>query len=74
MTESQFLKGGCWERGGDFFKERGGGGCSFYKKQQLKFEIFNEKKSLETKIFFSVITKNQNWEILTWDGVKDGKF
>ena len=34
------------------------------------------------KIFFSVITKNINWEILTknlvtfkrWDGVKDEKF
>ena len=33
-------------------------------------------------MFFSVITKNLNWEILTknlvtfkrWDGVKDGKF
>ena len=40
------------------------------------------KKSLQTKMFFSVITKNLNWEILTknlvtfkrWDGVKDEKF
>ena len=29
------------------------------------FEIFNDKKSLQAKIFFSVITKNSNWEIST---------
>ena len=51
------------------------GGCNFYIKNKLKFEIFNDKKSL----FFSVITKNVNWEILTknlatfkrWDELKD---
>ena len=45
---------------------------------KLKSEIFNDKKSLPTKMFFSVINKNLNWEILTknlvtfkrWDGVK----
>ena len=26
--------------------------------------MFNDKKSLSTKIFVSVITKNSNWEIL----------
>ena len=31
---------------------------------KLKPEIFNDKKSLEAKIFFFVITKNLNWEIL----------
>ena len=39
-------------------------------------------KSLKTRIFFSVIAKNLNWETLTknlvtfkrWDGVKDEKF
>ena len=44
-------------------------------------EIFNDKKSLETKLFFSVITKNSNWETLTknlvifkrLDGVKNEK-
>ena len=44
--------------------------------------MFNNKKSLETEMFFSVIIKNLNWEILTkilptfkrWDGVKDEKF
>ena len=33
------LEGGCWERGGDFFR----GGLQLKKK--LKFEIFNDKKS-----------------------------
>ena len=60
LTGSQFLKGGCWERGGDFFQ----GNCSFYINNKLKSEIFN-KKSLETKMFFSVITKNPNCKILT---------
>ena len=32
---------------------------------KLQSEIFNDKKSLSTKIFFSTITKNLNWEILT---------
>ena len=27
--------------------------------------MFDDKKSLQTKIFFSVITKTSNWEILT---------
>ena len=31
----------------------------------MKSEIFNDKKSLQTKTFFSVITKNSNWEIVT---------
>ena len=37
-------------------------GCSFYIKNRLKYKIFNDKKSLKTKIFFSVITKNLNWK------------
>ena len=32
---------------------------------KLQSEIFNDKKSLSTKMFFSTITKNLNWEILT---------
>ena len=48
------------------------------KQTKLKSEIFNNKKSLSTKLFFFAITKNLNWEILTknlvtfkrWDGVK----
>ena len=39
-------------------------------------------KKVNKQIFFSVLTKNLNWELLTknlvtfkpWDGVKDGKF
>ena len=57
-------------------------GCNFYVKNKLKSEIFNDKKSLQTKMFFSVITKNLNWDILTknlvifkrWHAVKDDKF
>ena len=70
------FRGGCWEREGDFFQGRS---CSFYIKDKLKSEIFNDKKSLQTKMFFSVIAKNLNWEILTnnlvtfkrWDGMKN---
>ena len=42
-----------------------GEGCNFHVKNKLKSEIFNDKKKLLAKIFFSVITKNSNWEILT---------
>ena len=57
--------------------------CSFYIKNELKSEIFNNKKSLYTVMLFSVITKNLNWEISTtnlvtlvnrWDEVKDENF
>ena len=44
-----------------FFREWG---CHFYlKKNKLKSEMFNAKKSLETKVFFSVTTKNSNWKL-----------
>ena len=51
-------------------------------KNKLKSEIFNGKKKIINKIFFSVMTKNLNWEISTknlftskrWDGVNDEKF
>ena len=33
-------------------------GCNFYVKNKIKSEIFYDKKSLQTKMFFSVITKN----------------
>ena len=61
LTRPQVLEGGCWERRGDFFQ----GGCNFYIKNKLKSEIFNDKRSLKTKMFHSVITKNSNWEIFT---------
>ena len=49
---------------GDFFLVEVG--CSFYMKNELKSEIFNNKKSLETKMFFCHnLTKNLNWEMLT---------
>ena len=44
-----------------FFK---GGGALFTKKK--KSEIFNDKKSLLPKIFFSVITKNSKGEGGAW--------
>ena len=48
----------------------------------MKSEIFIEKKVYKEKYFWSLITKNLNWEILTkslvnfkrWDCVKDKKF
>ena len=66
------------KKGGLFFQ----GGSSFFIKNKLKSEIFNDQKSLLTKIIlFSLITQNLNWEILTknlitfkrWHGVKDKK-
>ena len=39
--------------------------CNFHIKNRLKSEIFNDKKCLWAKIFFSVITKDSNWKILT---------
>ena len=58
---------------GDFFQGEGGGCCSFYIKNKLKSQIFNNKKSLSGKTFFSVTTKNLNWEIFTRNLViKDG--
>ena len=61
-----------------FFRED----CSLYIKNKLKSEILNDKKSLQKKMFFSVITKNLNREILTnnlvavkrWYGVRIKNF
>ena len=52
---------GCWERGSNLFRGRG---CTFYIKNKLRSEIFNDKKSLYTKMFLSVITKNLTLVIL----------
>ena len=60
MTGPQLLKGVAGKEGGDFFQ----GGCNFHISNKLKSETFNDKKSLLAKIFFSVITKNANSEIL----------
>ena len=60
LTGPQLLKGGAGKEEGDFFQ----GGCNFHISNKLKSETFNDKKSLLAKIFFSVITKNANSEIL----------
>ena len=75
------FRGGLLGKKGVTFFRGGVWGYSFYIKNKLKSEIFNDKKSLYTKMFFSIITKNFNWEILTnnlltfkrWDGVEDEK-
>ena len=45
--------------------EEGSGGSSPTEFSKRGGGIFNDKKSLQAKIFFSVITKNSNWEILS---------
>ena len=61
----------------------GEGGLQFLHKNKLKSEIFNNKKSLLTKMFFPVITQFSNLVISKrcnlvifkrWDGFKDEKF
>ena len=47
LTGSQFLEGGCWERGAWLFS----GGCSFYNKKN-RYEIFNNKKKFMNKNVF----------------------
>ena len=42
LAGSHFLQVVCWERGDNFFQ----GGCGFYIKNKLKFEIFDNKKRL----------------------------
>ena len=42
-----------------------GESLQFLRKNKIKSEIFNDKKVYKQKIFFSVITKNSGWEILT---------
>ena len=63
MTEPQLLEGVAGKEGVTFFQGEGGLMQQFSHKK-IKSEIFNDKKSLLAKIFFSVITKNSNWEIL----------
>ena len=42
LDRTSTFRGGCWERGGDFFQ---GGGVQL-SHNKLKSEIFNDKKSL----------------------------
>ena len=77
LTGYQFLEGGSWQVEDDFFQ----GDCSFYIKNILKSEIFNDKKVYKLK-YFSVINKNLTREIFTkdlgtlrrLDGFKDENF
>ena len=47
LTGTQFLEGVAWKERADSFQWRGG--CSFYIKHKLKFEIFDDKKILLIK-------------------------
>ena len=61
LTGPQFLEGGCWEKVCvTFFR-----GLQFLHLDKSESEIFNDKKVQKPKMFFSVITKNLNWEIIT---------
>ena len=52
LTGSQLSERACCKRGGNLFQEGGGGGGSnFYKKTQLKSEIFKDKKVYRQKYF-----------------------
>ena len=42
LDKTSTFRGGCWERGGDFFR---GERLQFSHKNKLKSEIFNDKKS-----------------------------
>ena len=56
LGRTSTFREGCWERGDDFFHW----GDAIFTHKKLKSEIFNNKKSLQAKIFFSVITNNSN--------------
>ena len=62
LDRISIFRGSCWKEEVTFFRWRGGGEggwCSFYIKNKLKSGICTEES-----IFFSVIIKNSNWEIL----------
>ena len=66
MAGSQFLEGGCWKRGGDFF-EQGEGGIAVAHKKKIKSGILNDNSNnnkYKPKCL-SAISKNLNWQILT---------
>ena len=60
LTGPQLLEGVAGKEGVTFFR-----GVAIFTQQKIKSEIFNDKKSFQAKIFFSVITKNSNQELLT---------
>ena len=59
LGRTSAFREGCWERGDDFFHEDD----AIFAHKKLKSEIFNNKKSLQAKIFFSDITNNSNRRI-----------
>ena len=63
LGRTSTFREGCWERVDDFFH----GGDAIFTHKKLKSEIFNNKKSLQAKLFFSVITNNSNRGILPKD-------
>ena len=65
LEKTLSFRRGWWETGGDLFEGGGNGVCNFYIKNKLKSGIFNDKKSLLAKMFFSNITTNSNWGTLT---------
>ena len=54
LDRTSTFRGGVLGKKGGLFSER----LQFSHKNELKSKIFNDTKSLEVKIFFSVINKN----------------
>ena len=48
LGRTSIFREGCWERGDDFFHS----GDAIFTRKKLKSEIFNNKKSLQTKNIF----------------------
>ena len=72
LSGSQFLEGGYWEKGDDFFQWWV---LQFLHKNKLKSVIFNMSKKFINKFFFLCQNYNLNWETLTKNLVillKDG--
>ena len=64
LTSNQIFKKGGLDRTSTFRGQLlGKRGVCIFKEKNLKSEIFNDKKSLSAKLFFSAVTKNSNWEI-----------
>ena len=65
LDRTSTFRGGLLGKRGWLFS----GGLQFLHKNTSKSEIFDDKKSLWGKIFFSVINKNSNWEIVPKNSV-----
>ena len=77
LTRHQFLEGGCWERGGDFFQGGGGGvSYSFYIKNKVKSVKFVNKNVFfchKEEFKLGIFSKNLV-AFRRWDEFQDGKF